>query len=91
MKNDISKQEEYKNRCYKHLGISFGGLVDLICDIENLHKGVISDDYIRSIAEAIIFDVIDDLIETADNDNWNVDDLRLAVGRSLCDKLNIER
>lgn len=77
-------------KCLTKLGMSTDGLIDMICNLEKCYSGVISDDYIRKIAEAIIGDVIDDIVETADNDDWNADDLRLAVGRVLCEKLNIE-
>lgn len=49
----------------------------------------ISDDYWRAIAESIADDVVQNVQETADPDEWNEDDIRLAVGRVLCDRLGI--
>jgi len=49
----------------------------------------ISDEYWRSIAESIADDVVEDVQETADPDEWNEDDIRLAIGRVLCDRLGI--
>lgn len=63
-------------------------LVDIIYDL-NIN-GPISQDYIRLIAENIVEDVAQDIYETADRENWDEDDIRLAVGRVLCKKLNIE-
>jgi hypothetical protein len=63
-------------------------LVDIIYDL-NI-DGPISQDYIRPIAESIVEDVAQDIYETADREEWNSDDVRLAVGRVLCKKLNIE-
>ena len=45
----------------------------------------ISDDYWPRISEAIIDDVIRNVEETADEEEWNEDDVRLAVGRVLLD------
>ena len=63
-------------------------LVEIIHDL-NI-DGPISQDYIRPIAESIVEDVAQDIYETADRKDWNDDDVRLAVGRVLCKKLNIE-
>lgn len=50
----------------------------------------ISDDYYGRICDAILPEVEKDVKETADKDNWNEDDVRLAIGRVLCDRLGIE-
>lgn len=70
------------------LKINADYLVDMIHDM-NI-DGPISDDYIRPIAEKIVEDVAQDIYETADREEWNSDDVRLAVGRVLCKKLKIE-
>lgn len=70
------------------LEINTDYLVDMIHDM-NI-DGPISEDYIRPIAEKIVEDVAQDIYETADREEWNSDDVRLAVGRVLCKKLKIE-
>ena len=47
----------------------------------------ISDDYWPEISAMIIDDVIQNVEETADEEEWNEDDVRLAVGRVLLDRL----
>lgn len=49
----------------------------------------VSDDYWTAIAESIADDVVQNVRETADPEEWNEDDIRLAVGRVLCDRLGI--
>ena len=49
----------------------------------------VSDDYWTAIAESIADDVVQNVQETADPEEWNEDDIRLAVGRVLCDRLGI--
>lgn len=49
----------------------------------------VSDDYWTAIAESIAEDVVQNVQETADPEEWNEDDIRLAVGRVLCDRLGI--
>lgn len=51
----------------------------------------ISDDYWPGICRAILNDVVKDVRECADNDAWNEDDVRLAVGRVLCARLGIDK
>lgn len=63
-------------------------LVGLICDLGR--EGAIGGDYLKQIAEEIVEDVAEDIYETADNVDWSVDDVRLAVGRVLCRRLRIE-
>lgn len=48
----------------------------------------ISSDYTRSIAESILEDVKEDIECSADED-FNEDDIRLAIGRVLMDRLGI--
>lgn len=59
-----------------------------IQDIENFLRGKcpISTEYTRNIAEIIYFDVLQDIQETADT-NFNDDDIRLAIGRVILDKI----
>lgn len=49
----------------------------------------IGEDYVREIAHEILDDVNEDIRCSADED-YNEDDIRLAVGRVLCDRLGIE-
>lgn len=70
------------------IGASADYLVDIICELDI--DGPISQDHIRPIAESIIEDVAQDIYETADREEWDSDDVRIAVGRVLCKKLNIE-
>lgn len=76
-----------KSYC-KLLGVEQKHIVDIICEIGI--NGAISNDYLRPIAEKIVEDVAQDIYESADAENWNDDDVRLAVGRVLCKKLRIE-
>ena len=50
----------------------------------------ISTDYVGVIAEKIGSEVLEDVELCADSDEWNEDDIRLAIGRVLCEKLGIE-
>lgn len=54
----------------------------------NTSAGLISADYADRIFRDIARGVVNDLEESSDN--WNDDDVRLAVGRVLIDMLNIE-
>lgn len=56
----------------------------------SLLKKSISDDYVVYIADNILDDVVEDVKETADRTEWNEDDVRLAIGRVLIDKLGID-
>jgi len=79
--------KELVKRCRKNLGVHPDYIVDIIIAMNA--KGCISSDYIRGIAENCIDGIVDDLIECADPDDWNEDDIRLAFGRVLTDKLDI--
>lgn len=48
-----------------------------------------AEEYAGRIADKIYDEVAQDLHECAD-ENWNDDDIRLAIGRVLCKKLEIE-
>lgn len=50
----------------------------------------ISDSYWPCIIDAILDKVAQDVEECADPKEWNEDDVRLAVGRVLCEALGIE-
>ena len=52
-------------------------------------RSAMSSDYSDLVAEAILPDVIADVDECADAEDWNEDDVRLAIGRVLCGKLGI--
>lgn len=73
---------------YKKLGTTKAEIIESIWTLNM--NGPISNDYIRHIAEAVADDVVQDLWETADHEYWNDDDLRLAFGRALMDRLGIE-
>lgn len=54
--------------------------------IEKLLRKAISDDYTGDILRIIFDDVIEDIKTTADV-NYNEDDIKLALGRVLLDRL----
>lgn len=56
-------------------------------------KSAISDDYVYDIRRAILDEVVADVVETSafkENGTWNDDDIKLAVGRVLMNKLGLE-
>lgn len=56
-------------------------------------KSAISDDYVYDIRRAILDEVVSDVAETSafkENGIWNDDDIKLAVGRVLMNKLGLE-
>lgn len=57
---------------------------------EELLRRAMSDDYSDRVASEIMSDVIQDVDECADSEDWNIDDVRLAIGRVLCTRLGIE-
>lgn len=57
--------------------------------IEKILRKAISDDYSSTILNFIYDDVIEDIKTSADED-YNEDDVKLALGRVLIDKLKIE-
>ena len=63
----------------------------LIREIESMngYAGVISLDYLRKIVPEIADDVAEDIYVSADLDTWSDDDIRLAVGRVLCNRLGL--
>ena len=75
---------------YKDLDTSRDYLVELIGQYEDSILGRVSRDYRIHIAEAIANAVARDIHETADHEDWNMDDVGLAVGRVLCKRLRIE-
>lgn len=72
---------------YKEISVSRDRLVEIIHELN--FECPISEDYIRSIAEAVVDDVAQDIWETADRDFWNDDDVRLAFGRALMKRIGI--
>jgi hypothetical protein len=58
----------------------------------NTHFGtsIVSDEYAPKIFDAIAEDVAEDIKASADAENFNNDDIRLAVGRVLAKRLGIE-
>lgn len=53
-------------------------------------QNAISSDYINTVAEHILDDVVEDVEECADKDDWNEDDVRLAVGRVFIKKMGVD-
>ena len=53
-------------------------------------RKIVSDDYYSDVYRLLKDDIIEDVIATADPDEWNDDDIRLAIGRVLLDRLNEE-
>jgi hypothetical protein len=43
-----------------------------------------------AIADAITDEVVEDIMETADPNGWNSEDIRIAVTRVIKNKLNID-
>lgn len=65
--------------------------VKLFLDVK--FRNAISDEYRYDIRKAILDDVVADVVETSDfreNGHWNEDDIKLAVGRVLMNKLGLE-
>ena len=58
-------------------------------DCLNILGKSISEDYVRYIFTAISSDLIED-VETSADENYSIDDIRLAIGRVLCNRLGIE-
>lgn len=65
-------------------------MTDIAAEMYRLLIMSISSDYVRSIVDNLIDDVTEDVAATADV-QWNEDDVRLAIGRVLIQKLGIER
>lgn len=81
-------------KIYTELGFgSVGGgrdyIADMIADKEQGESGAISRDYSRDIAYALSDEIAKDLHVSADHEDWNMDDVRLAFGRVLCAKLGV--
>ena len=58
--------------------------------VEKILRQAISDEYSTCILEEIYSDVLQDIQTTAAK-NYNEDDVRLALGRVLMQKLNLEK
>jgi len=86
-KSEVPKLTKYE----KELHITNDSMVEVIVELNDNGCGrglFVSGDYIGRIADKIVKAVMQDVWETADRDNWNDDDVRLAIGRVLCDKLH---
>lgn len=63
-------------------------------EIENTIRSLLSDAvagcYIKNVIDNIKDDVIEDVNDAADPEEWNDDDVRLSIGRVLYKRLNIE-
>lgn len=58
-------------------------------EVEKLLRKSISDDYVGTITREIIEDVIED-IETSADVEYNEDDIKLAIGRVLIERMGLE-
>jgi len=67
------------------LGITLPEFVKVMCGCID-----ISEDYISLIAECVAKEVMEEVCETADGKMWSAGDVRLAFGRVLCRRLNVE-
>ena len=81
-KEDITK-------IYRELGVSRHYITDLIGSYEDSVLGGVSRDYSRDIAWVISDDVARDLHANYGPEDWDINDVRLAVGRVLCEKLKV--
>ena len=64
--------------------------VDVETQLRNTLKNAISDDYLEEVIVGLKDEVIDDVKETSaygDNGCWNNDDIKLALGRVLLNKI----
>ncbi len=59
-------------------------------NVYHFMREAMSSDYSDLVAEAILTDVIADVNECADAENWNEDDVRLAIGRVLISRMGID-
>ena len=69
------------------------GFMDKKRNIEQLLHMLLSDccaDYTTRIVDEIIDRVVEDVEECADPVEWNIDGVRLAVGRVFMQSLNLE-
>ena len=95
-----SQQPSEDHKCFgadcTSTGNGNGGDLDVkdkiafVSKLETFLRMAMSDDYSGCVAEAIVDDVIED-VECCADENYNEDDVRLAIGRVLCEKLGIER
>ena len=58
--------------------------------VRKLMRSAMSDDYSDDIADAILPVVVEDVNLCADQDEWNEDDVRLAVGRVFYGLLGLD-
>lgn len=65
-------------------------MTDIESEMYRLLAMSIASDYVRSIVDTLIDDVTEDVLTAADT-LWNEDDVRLAIGRVLIERLGIER
>lgn len=71
--------------------VKLSGKDELIkSEANRLLRKSISDDYCGRVIDAIIADVISDVDECADDLYWNEDDVKLALGRVLLERIGIE-
>ena len=59
--------------------------------VNKLLSKAMSDDYFTYVKDLILKEVVADVVECADPIDWNEDDVRLAIGRVLIDKLTTNK
>ncbi len=65
-------------------------MTDIEFEMHRILAMSIASDYVISIVDNLIDDVTYDVLTAADV-QWNEDDVRLAIGRVLIERLGIER
>ena len=72
------------------LNLNEDEVIKLIKTITNEEHYIIPLDYLEPIVKKCAKMIIVDIYETADHENWNLDDLKLSFGRVLAQKLHID-
>lgn len=84
----MEKEIDYESvdrRCREKLGVSadyVGKLLQYSCGIPSY--------YASAVADKALPEVVEDLIETADPDEWNSDDVQIAYGRVVAKRFGVE-
>ena len=52
--------------------------------------GFIPNQYLTAIVEKYWEEIQENINETADQNNWNTEDMGMSIGRILCEKLDVE-
>lgn len=76
---------EIEGICREKLGVS----ADYVRKLIQYSCGMPSY-YAASVADKALADVVQDLVETADPDEWNADDVQIAFGRVVAKRFGVE-